>query len=61
MQALPRACSGKVAINSALKSTFVHQQRGCFTPVSRSISIAHWFSFPQSGQRVADIVGMRAV
>ncbi|WP_324889359.1 hypothetical protein [Polaromonas sp.] len=35
------------------KSVRVHQQDDWGMPVLRSISIAHWFASPQSGQWVA--------
>jgi hypothetical protein len=51
IQVFPRAVSGTRASSSALNDCSVHQQGGCFWPVARSISIAHWLSPPQSGQR----------
>jgi hypothetical protein len=50
---MPRASLGISSSTSLLKSTCVHQQGGCFSPVARSISIAHRFGWPQSGQDVA--------
>jgi hypothetical protein len=35
----------------------MHQHGPWATPVSRSISIAHAFAVPQSGQRVGSMVG----
>jgi hypothetical protein len=49
MQAWLRCTSGIRANSSALKLTWVHQHGGCFSPVSRSISIAHWFPCPHKG------------
>lgn len=49
MQAWLRALSGRRASSSAVKVASVHQQGGCFCPVVRSISMAHWLDLPHSG------------
>jgi hypothetical protein len=57
-QATPRAASGILFSNSALNCVFVHQQGGCWTPVARSTSMAHWFGWPHKGQIWALIDGL---
>jgi hypothetical protein len=49
MQARLTALSGRRDSSSALKVAAVHQQGGCFLPVARSISMAHWLFWPHSG------------
>lgn len=49
MQVFPWSAAGTLANSSALKLDWVHQQGGCFWPVLRSISMAHWLSLPHSG------------
>jgi hypothetical protein len=51
-QAVRRAFAGTLSSSSAPKSTCVHQQGGCATPVARSTSIAHRLGCPHKGQRV---------
>lgn len=45
------------AISASSNTAVMHQQGPCATPVSRSVSIAHAFGVPQSGQRVGSMVG----
>jgi hypothetical protein len=53
MQASPRKGSGTWVRNDSVKVALMHQQGGCASPVSRSISIAHALAVPQIGQCVA--------
>lgn len=57
-QALSRACCGMAASSALPKLASVHQQGGCFTPVARSTSMAHWLAWPHSGQTVGSVAGM---
>jgi hypothetical protein len=52
IQALLRAAAGTRASNSALKSTWVHQQGGWGFPVARAVSMAQALGLPHKGQRV---------
>jgi hypothetical protein len=61
MQARRWACGGTRASKSALKSARVHQHLACAMPVRFSISLAHSFGFPQSGQAVASGVAVVVV
>jgi hypothetical protein len=53
IQAKLRFSAGMRDSNSASNLTAVHQQGACFTPVSRSISIAQWLLAPQRGHKLA--------
>jgi hypothetical protein len=57
MHANPRAASGTRSLRASSKRAVIHQHGSWATPVSRSISIAHAFAVPQSGQRVGSMVG----
>src|ERR1035437_811198 len=55
MQAVARACSGRRDSSAASNLTCVHQQGGCFAPLARSASMAHWLGCPHSGQRLGSL------
>jgi hypothetical protein len=57
MQAARFASFGTRASKSPLKSTEVHQQGGCFSPVRRSSSLAQALDWPHKGQRLGSTVG----
>ena len=48
---LPCAGAGTRASTDGGNGTRVHQHGGCATPVTRWISMAHWFGVPHNGQR----------
>lgn len=54
-QARRSASGGTRASNSALKSTWVHQQGGWGWPVARAASMAQPLEAPHSGQRDGSI------
>ncbi len=49
MQAFWRWSAGTRASKSSVNVAWVHQHGGCFWPVARSTSMAHWLSLPHSG------------
>jgi hypothetical protein len=53
IQALPRASFAMAERSWLSKLTWVHQQGGCGTPLTRFSSMAHWLACPHMGQRVA--------